>query len=154
MPSTRTNPYHLYLVSLKFPGNSAEKASWGDGNPANVLASLLTAGAFGSFGAGAASPGEIENAGGLDDIPGSTVLLDGAWTVSLGGGVGALPVSPGAGSCPNADEPRTSPSPAAAVDLHARLVNWIMASAPRANAGPSRKLELLSTRVVGETGYR
>src|SRR5688572_9076807 len=82
MASIRTNPYHLYLVSLKFPGSSWEKASWTDGKPANVLVSLLTAGAAGSLAAGsfgAAGDGRV-NAGGLDDMP----VSDGVWIGTSG----------------------------------------------------------------------
>ena len=44
--------------------------------------------------------------------------------------------SPGGGSCPNADEPRASASPAAALNFHARLLNRIMASLPPCECRP------------------
>src|SRR5262245_23337156 len=69
MPSRRTNPYHLYLVSAKFPGSSRKKASWGSGKPANVRASLVTDGAAGSVAAGAVEGDGKVNGGGLDDRP-------------------------------------------------------------------------------------
>src|SRR5689334_5887025 len=82
MASIRTNPYHLYLVSLKFPGSSREKASWTSGKPANVLASLVfaAAGAPASLAAGVVGDDGRVNAGGLDDIP----VSDGAWVVVTG----------------------------------------------------------------------
>src|SRR5262245_30022817 len=141
MPSRRTKPYHLYLVFLKLPGKRSARASCTCGKPANGLVSLVTAGAVPSFaagvGAGAASPGGIVKAGGLDDSPGSTVLFGcgGAWTVSFGGG-----------SCPYANEPKLNANPTANVNVDTRLVNLTMASLPHANAGSCPEFEQVSTR--------
>src|SRR5436305_11800729 len=85
MASIRTKPYHLYLVSLKFPGSSRENASWTSGNPANGLASLVfaAAGAPASLAAGVVDGDGRVNAGGFDDIPvsaGTWVLVTGVDT--------------------------------------------------------------------------
>src|SRR6476620_1178399 len=84
MASIRTKPYHLYLVSLKFPGSRRENASWTSGKPANGLASLVFA-AAGAPASLAVADGSV-NAGGLDDMPAS----DGVWGGDVGVWAGAV----------------------------------------------------------------
>src|SRR5262245_1256333 len=144
MPSRRTKPYHLYLVFLKLPGSRSARASCTCGKPANGLVSLVTAGAVPSlgavppFGVGAASPGGIVNGGGLDDRPGSTVLLGGggAWTVSFGGG-----------NCPKALAPTVKATPTVAASTRTRIANANMITSPRETMAQCSKLEQLSTQV-------
>src|SRR5262245_46990659 len=138
MASIRTKPYHLYRVSLKFPGSNVARASCTWGKPANVLGSLLTFGAAGSVGAASLAAGGVAvggrvNGGGFDDSKGSACT----WEAFQGSSL-AWPgpfTSPREGnSCPNAGEPRAAASMIAMVVDQPLRVKTDMSRLPRISA--------------------